>query len=202
MNRWDTKWAELQSQEHRKDEPHPLVIEFSERLRPGRALDVACGVGRNAIYLAECGWRVTAVDYSKIAIEILLNRASELNLQVDALIADLETDEFKIEPDSYDLIVNCCYLQRDLFPAIKSGVNVGGVVIAIIAMLDNDPQVKPMNREYLLEPGELRTQFAGWELLYDAERKTGAGKRAMAEIVARRNSVGDVVQTPQRKNFN
>ncbi|MGE0884037.1 MAG: methyltransferase domain-containing protein [Blastocatellales bacterium] len=201
MNRWDVKWAERQSIQEPNEQPHPLVVEFAGKLNPGRALDVACGVGRHALYLAERGWQVTAVDSSIVAIEILANRACELGIQIDARIADLEKSEFVIEPEAYDLIVNCHYLQRDLFPAIKSGVCIGGVVIAVIAMEDDDPQVKPMNPAFLLRPGELRAQFEGWELLHDVEAKTGAGKRAMAEIVARRNSSADVIQTLRQKNF-
>lgn len=198
MNRWDAKWTERQSRQEFNEQPHPLVVEFAAKLEHGRALnrvlDVACGVGRHAIYLAERGWQVTAVDSSKVAIEILTDRANELGIQIDARIADLETGEFVIEPAAYDLIVNCHYLQRDLFPAIKSGVRNGGVVIAVIAMEDDDPQIKAMNPAFLLQPGELRAQFAGWELLHDVEAKAVAGKRMMAEIVAMRNSSADMVQ--------
>ncbi len=182
-----TKWDERYKQgEHLNGEPHPLVVEFAAKLKPGRALDVACGLGRHALYLAERGWQVIGVDSSKVAIEILLGRAKELGLQVDARAADLETGEFVIKPNSYDLIVNCCYLQRDLFPAIKAGVKVGGVALAIIAMADEDPSVKPMNPDFLVQPGELRAQFDGWDLLHDSEGKQAAGRRAMAEVVARR----------------
>ena len=187
MNRWDSKWAERHSKQELA-QPHPLVVEFAATLQSRRALDLACGVGRHALYLAKRGWQVTAVDSSKVAIEILLERAKELELQVDARVADLETGEFLIEADGYDLIVNCCYLQRDLFPAIKAGVKAGGCVLAVIGMLDDDPEVKPMNPAFLLQPGELRAHFDGWELLHDCESKPAIGRRTMAEIVAKRNS--------------
>jgi SAM-dependent methyltransferase len=183
MNRWDNRYSRG---EHANDQPHPLVVRFAEQLKPGRALDVACGTGRHALYLAERGWQVTAVDSSKVAIEILLERARQRGVQVDARIADLELGEFTIEPDSYDLIVNCCYLQRDLFPAIKAGVRVGGVVIAVIAMVDDDPNVKPMNPAFLLQPGEMRAEFEGWRLLHEFEGKSEKepNGRAMAEIAS------------------
>lgn len=195
MNRWDFKWAERQSIQELNEQPHPLVVEFAGRLNPGRALDVACGVGRHALYLARRGWQVTAVDSSKVAIETLTNRAREFGLQIDARLADLETGEFVIEPGSYDLIVNCCYLQRELFPAIKAGVRVGGAAIAVIAMVDDDPELKEMNPAFLLQSGELRAQFDDWELLHYVEIKPAAGKRAMTEIVARRKSTSDMIQT-------
>ncbi len=184
-------WNERYRQGERvNDEPHPLVVEFASELKPGRALDLACGVGRHAIWLAERGWRVTAVDRSRVAIENLRQRASEKGLVIDSRVADLERGEFIIEPDAYDLILNCCYLQRDLFPAIKAGARVGGVVIAVIAMVDDDPGVKPMNPAFLLKPGELRAEFEGWGLLRDFEgqREGDERRRAMAEIVANKRS--------------
>lgn len=187
MNSWDAKWAKRQREGALvNDRPHPLVVQFAAQLKPGRALDVACGTGRNALYLAELGWQVTAVDSSKVAIEILLERARELGVQVDARVADLEKGEFIIEPDSYDLIVNCCYLQRDLIPAIKAGVRIGGVVIAVIAMMDDNLNLKPMNPAFLLQPGELRSEFESWKLLHDFEGRPEekSDRRATAEIVA------------------
>src|SRR5215210_7984969 len=152
MSDWDGRYG---LGEHTNDQPHPLVVRFASQLQPGRAFDVACGTGRHALYLAELGWQVAAVDSSKVAIDILLNRARQRNVQVNARVADLaiadpECREFSIEPDSYDLIVNCCYLQRDLFPAIEAGARIGGVLIAVIAMVDEDPNVKPMNPAFLL----------------------------------------------------
>lgn len=185
MTDWDERYR---SGAHTNDEPQPAVVEYASKLPPGRALDMACGVGRHAIWLAERGWQVTAIDYSRVAIESLRQRAGEKGLAIDSRIADLERHDFVIEPATYDLILNCCYLQRDLFPAIKAGARVGGIVIAVIAMVDDDPQIKPMNPAFLLRPGELRAEFEGWELMRDFEGKLAGDehRRAMAEIIARR----------------
>src|SRR2546425_738049 len=110
MTDWDRRYREG---EHARDEPHPLVTGFAAKLTPGFGLDVACGAGRHAIWLAERGWQVTAVDSSRVAIEILEQRASEKGLAVNTVLADLERHEFVIEPESYELIVVCNYLQRD-----------------------------------------------------------------------------------------
>ena len=187
MADWDERYR---SGESANDEPHPLVVEFASKLEPGRALDVACGPGRHAIWLATRGWRVTAVDFSRVAIELLRHRANEKGLEIDSRIANLERHEFLIEPDAYDLIVVCKYLQRDLFSAIKAGVRAGGVVIAVIAMVDDDPQIKPLNPVFLLKPGELSAEFEGWELIRDFEGKRAGDerRRAMAEFIARRNT--------------
>jgi tellurite methyltransferase len=186
MGKWDNRYAEG---EHLNDEPHPLITKIASNLKPGRALDLACGPGRHAIWLAQRGWVVTAVDSSRVAIEILCERAGARGVSVDAVIADLEKHEFAIEPESYDLIVVCNYLQRELFPAIRSGTRAGGLVIAIIAMVDDDPQVRPMNPAYLLNAGELRAQFAGWNRIHDFEGKeAGNSSRATAQIAVRRTS--------------
>lgn len=186
MASWDTSWNErYQRGEHCQTSPHPL-LERVARLRPaGRALDLACGLGRHALLLAAHGWRVTAVDSSVVALDLLHTKAKEQGLQVDTQLANLERHEFLISPDEYALIVTTCYLQRDLFPAIRAGVQPGGLFAGVIALEDDDPDVKPMNPAFLLEAGELRAQFADWELLHDLERKE-KGRRALAELLTRR----------------
>jgi len=178
---WDERYR---SGDHLDDGPVPLLVDAVKNLSPGRALDLACGAGRHAIYLDRLGWQVTAVDASAVAIEILRQRAPSL----DARIADLEKREFEIEPNTYDLICNCYYLQRELFPQIRNGVRPGGIALAIIHTVDEAPDVKPMNTEYLLHPGELKSFFPRWTILHDYEGKPAdaAHRRVVAEIVARK----------------
>jgi SAM-dependent methyltransferase len=182
-----TDWNERYLRgEHLHDDPHPVVTRFAGSMAVGRALDVACGAGRHAIWLAERGWDVTAVDASRAAIDILRSRAEEKALAIETVVADLERAEFTIQPEFYDLIVVCNYLQRDLFPAIRAGVRSGGAAICIVAMTDDDPDVKPMNPRFLLGPGELRSEFSRWKILHDFEGKPSGvrARRATAEIVA------------------
>ena len=186
---WDDRYR---NGEHRNLSPAPLVLKAIEKLPPGRALDLACGAGRHVFALAERGWRVTAVDASRVAIDLVRDRARERHLEMDARLADLENHEFDIKPEAFDLICDCCYLQRDLFPAIRGGVRPGGIVIAIIHLVDPSPDVKAMNPEFLLRSGELREFFAGWDILHDFERKPAGSphERAVAEIAARRPIAG------------
>jgi SAM-dependent methyltransferase len=187
-NSWDRRYRERQY----GDEPHPLVGRFAEKRVPGRALDIAAGAGRNAIRLAELGWRVTAVDYSRAALEIIQERFRGKSGILDCVLADLERHEFAVAEESYDLILLCNYLQRDLFPSIKKGTRAGGIVIAVIAIVDGDPHVQPMNPAFLLNPGELRSHFQGWTLLHDYEGKPAGdpNRRSCAEIVAQRPAPG------------
>ena len=163
--------------------PHPLVLRAADLLPPGRALDVACGLGRHALALAARGWHVTAVDVSSVA----LSRLTESEL-IETVHADLSSNELALSPASYDLIVMTNYLQRDLFDALKQAVRVNGLFVAVIALLDDDPQVKAMNPAFLLQPGELARTFADWELLHSTEGKpdNAPHRRAVAEMIARR----------------
>jgi len=164
--------------------PTPLLVEMAKRLTPGRALDLACGSGRNALWLAEQGWSVTAVDGSPTAIEILRSRASSRGVTVSMKVADLEKFEYQIEPASWNLIAICYYLQRDLFGPAKQGVVPGGIVISIVHI--TEPGEEPT--AHRLRPGELERYFLGWEILHRREGKPNdaAHQRSVAEIVARR----------------
>lgn len=182
-------WNERYSRgEHILTEPMPLLVRVASRLKPGRALDLACGMGRHAIFLAERGWQVTAVDASRVGIELAKASARERSVEVDWRVIDLEGGCFEIEAEAYDLIGVFYYLQRDLFPQIRAGVLWGGIVIAAIHMVDESPGTKPMNPAFLLEPGELRAEFRGWEILHDYEGTPteGGHQRRTAEIVARK----------------
>jgi SAM-dependent methyltransferase len=164
--------------------PAALVAETVQQLAPGKVLDLACGAGRNALWLAEKGWQVTAVDGAPAAIEILKRKAASRSVLVDAYVADLEKGEYSVEPSAWDLVVLSYYLQRDLFEPVKLGVVPGGVVIAIVHTAE--PGEEPNYKR--ARAGELRSYFAGWEILHDYEGKPDdpAHQRAVAEIVARR----------------
>ncbi len=164
--------------------PTPLLIETALRLKPGRALDLASGAGRNALWLAEHSWTVTAVDAAEAAIEILRGRAMARGVAVDARVADLEQGEFDIGISSWDLIAICYYLQRNLLAPAKQGVVPGGILLVIVHI--TDPGEEPTTHR--LRPGELKNYFAGWEILHSYEGKPGdaAHQRCVAEIVARR----------------
>lgn len=151
--------------DHASREPTPLLRRAIENLSPGRALDIACGLGRHAIFLAEQGWRVTAVDSSRVGIEILQGRARETGITIDARVANLELGEFQFEPEAYDLICVFYYLQRDLFPKIRASLKIGGTVVAI-HLNDEKPLAHPTNPAFLLEHNELREFFRDWELQY------------------------------------
>lgn len=157
-------WNQRYAAGEKLDEPHaPLVEQFAAKLAPGAALDLACGAGRNALYLAERGWRVTAVDGSPIALEHLRKRARAKRLSLDIRLADLERGEFQLPANSCDLLLDILYLQRDLIPAIRAAVRPGGVAIATALLATSDqPQGTPIRAAR----GELRALFDGWAVLH------------------------------------
>jgi len=184
MPDWDERYR---GGEHTTAEPSRLIRTAIAGRPPGRALDLACGAGRHAIYLAESGWEVTAVDGSLVAIEMLTARALERGVTLDARIADLEAGKFQIEPNAYDLVCDFQYLQRDLLPGIRAGVKPGGIVVAEIHLNDGKPNVNPINPRFLLERGELREIFDDWEIEYYDERADEDGHHHdAAHLIARK----------------
>lgn len=190
MADWDERYRRG---EHAGSGPSRLLVRAVETLPPGRALDIACGAGRHAVFLAERGFTVTAVDSSRVAIEITERRARERGVRLDAHVADLERGEFVIAPEAYDLISIFYYLQRDLFPQIRAGIKPGGTLVAAIHVVDEDPASRLANPAFSLQPGELRTEFRGWEIIYYREGQPDDDdhKRRTAELIARRPEDSD-----------
>src|SRR5436190_14344952 len=157
-----TGWEQrYRSQEQPSESPpHPLIVEAANSLPPGRALDLGCGTGHNALWLAQQGWSVTAIDGSSTAMQILQSRAGHAGVTIDAQIADLEDSEFAIEPARYDLIAMCYYFQRNLIKQCRQGLVPGGVIVAIALLIEPGKEHSP----FRLKPGELRGYFADWEI--------------------------------------
>jgi tellurite methyltransferase len=167
------------------DAPSPLVVQFAGDLAPGTALDLAAGAGRNASYLAGHRWHVTAIDGSPVAIDLLLARAHERKLSIDARVVDLETGELEVQPETYDVVLSCYYLERSLIPRMKSALRPGGLLIMIVHLADADQPRGTPKRAY---QGELRAYFDGWRLLHYREGEPGESchRHAVAELVAQK----------------
>jgi SAM-dependent methyltransferase len=171
-NRWDERYH---SGEMSDKPPEPVLVEHALLLQPGLALDVACGIGRHTVWLTDRGWRVTAVDYSTVALDMLRRRVST---SVEIVEADLEAGEFEIAPDRYDLICDMCFLHRPLFEPMKQGVTRGGVFIGVF----------PRRGAFRLEPGELDPYFAGWEILHRFQGFPGGAGEKRSSLAAFRSS--------------
>ncbi len=171
-------WEQRYRAQEGSSEASSVLVEAARGLPPGRALDLACGTGRNALWLAEHGWSVTAVDGSPTAIEILRHHAA--GLPIETQIADLESPTFTIAPASYHLIAICYYLERKLFEPAKRGLVPGGIIVAI-ALLSEPGK----DNSFRVDPGELPRTFDGWEILHHREGRD-QWHHNVAEIVARK----------------
>ncbi len=165
-------------------EPAQLLVENIELLPKGRALDVAMGGGRNAIYLAKMGFEVEGVDISAEAVRSALESARRVGVTIRAQIADLEGD-YCIKKDAYDVIVCFNYLQRSLIPQIKDGLRKGGMVVYETFIIDQAQFGKPRNPDYLLKYNELLDMFRDFRCLRYREGVM-PGPKAIASIVAQR----------------
>jgi SAM-dependent methyltransferase len=103
---WDRRYAEPQFVW--TTEANRFLIEEADRMAPGRALDLACGEGRNAIWLAERGWKPTGVDFSEVGLEKARQLAEERHVSAEWIAADLLT--YEPEPREFDLVI-IFYLQ-------------------------------------------------------------------------------------------
>lgn len=119
-----------------------------------KALEVACGTGRNSIYLAENGFDVDAIDISEVALEFL-NQKHIKNIFTKQI--DLET--YIPEKNSYDLIVMTNYLDRKLITHLASALKKDGILFIETYMNDPKNDKKPSKPEYLLDNNELKTFF-------------------------------------------
>lgn len=156
-----------------------------EQRRGGRALDLACGPGRNALHLAALGLSVEALDISDVAIEQLTAAASDADLAVDARVCDLEHE--RLAAARYDVVVLIDYLQRSLFESVPWALAPGGVVIAETVTRAHIEQLgRSFDPRFVLEPGELARAFPGLTVLRSQEAvvQRSGRPRAVASLVA------------------
>lgn len=150
----------------------------------GDALDVACGRGRHAVWLAARGLRVTAVDRDEETIAALAATARDRALPIAAQVVDLERPGADLGRDVYDVIVGVHYLHRPLFRALIAALRPGGMLIYETFTRAQARRGKPTNPAFLLQPGELRTLTAGLTVV--DEREGEFGNRDVAGIVCRK----------------
>jgi tellurite methyltransferase len=174
----------MNHQHDRSLDPARFLIENLEILPRGRALDVAMGTGRNAIYLAKEGFEVEGIDISSEAVRVALDRARSAGVSLKARVADLEGD-YPIERGAYDVILCFNYLQRSLIPRIKEGLRVGGMVVYETFIVDQARFGKPKNPDYLLKHNELLEMFRDFRCLRYREGLI-AQEKAVASIIAQK----------------
>ncbi len=163
-----------------------IVKNFTAYANVGKALDIAAGAGRNTHFLAEKGFVIDAVDYSDIALSKIKDMAT-----INKIEADLDTYLFEV--NSYDLIVNCNYLDRRHFPLIKEALKEGGVLIfETFIITTGEGYHQPSNLDFVLRTNELLHAFIGLDIVYYEERDdvNNMGEKVrIASLVARKKNV-------------
>jgi SAM-dependent methyltransferase len=129
---WDRRW--LDKRLHAHGEPSTVVLSVLERLRPGRALDLGCGSGRHAVWLAERGWRVTAVDFAPEALRQARERAAEVGVAVDWIEADLV--DYEPPEGAFDLVLLAyvhvpAHERRAILAKAEAAIDSGGTLLLV-----------------------------------------------------------------------
>ena len=158
------KWNKKYREHHLPKEVTGVVKEFCGMAPGKKALDIAAGNGRHAIFLARNGFSVDAVDISEVGLSEFAGKHPDIR----PICADL--DQFDIPAGRYDLILNVKFLNRRLFPYIQEGLKPGGVVI-FHTLLKPDDARGPSKHcgDYLLRPNELLHAFIGMRIVYYRE---------------------------------
>lgn len=141
------------------------IVEGEERLRPGKALDLGCGHGRNTVYLARHGWRVTGVELIGHAMRAARRRTAAAGLDVRLVQGDATRLSDYGVGDDFDLIVDaCCYhaispVQRDAYASEVTKAAAPGALMLMVAFSEqNSPGMN-------VTVDDLRDRFVGWDVL-------------------------------------
>jgi SAM-dependent methyltransferase len=159
-------------------------------IQPGTGVDLACGAGRDTVYLALHGWQMTGVDYLPGAIQRTQQLAQQQQVQVNTLLLDLESvaDPFAasaLAKQSFNLVVVARYLHRPLLALLPNLLAPGGILLYQTFMQGSEQFGSPRNPNYLLRPQELAQTFANLAILLDEIDYLEDG-RPVSAFIARR----------------
>ena len=187
--RWNTRYAagEYVARTH----PSPLLAAWSDRLPHGRALDVACGMGRNAIHLAAGGYAVDAMDISGVALAQARERARIAGVDVNWIETDLDRPD--LSRDTYAVIVVARFLSRPLIPHLVDALRPGGYVVYEHHYITPVEVGGPASDRFRARPNELLERFRALRILFWEEGIVDDpdGRRmALARLVACKGSPG------------
>jgi tellurite methyltransferase len=187
QKRWDERFGRKEFTLGK--EPNSFLKKHIHLLPKGKALDIASGEGRNAVFLAQHGFEVDAVDISEKGLKKAQRLAREKGVKINTILIDL--DQYPIEKERYDLIINLYFLKRRLIPRIKKGLKKGGRVIFETYILEHRMlgTEGPKQAIFFLKPNELLRLFKDFRILFYREGifKEDGKKKAVASMIARKN---------------
>jgi 2-polyprenyl-3-methyl-5-hydroxy-6-metoxy-1,4-benzoquinol methylase len=163
--KWDKKYidkAQLLKQRY----PSKNLVLFTNECKGVKALDIGCGAGRNALYLAKNGFEVDALDIAKVALDKLNEYAKED--KTDKLIHTLhvDIDDVSLHVESYDLVVMANFLDRDMIQKAKVALKKDGIFFVETYMKDDINEKENSKDKNLLKANELKEIFADYEILF------------------------------------
>jgi tellurite methyltransferase len=167
-----------------------MLPAISQAGRSGPVLDLACGSGRNGIYLVKQGQPVVFADRRQAVLDDIAQEL-EGNELASYWAVDLEQPECNpLAKNSFAAILAFRYLHRPLFASLKASVQPGGLVVYETFTTSQPRFGRPSNPDFLLRPGELEDTFSNWNILHSFEgvtrSETGGRDQAIAQIVARK----------------
>jgi SAM-dependent methyltransferase len=183
-DKWNQRYAE---DSYRKTNPVTLLSDWLPRIPVGKALDVACGAGRNSIFLARAGFQVDAIDISRQGLQQVEQQATAANLDIHCIEHDLD-EPYAFDRD-YDLIVVLWYVNLPLITRLCGCLKTGGYLLCEEHLRSDEAVIGPGNPDFRVAPGALRDAVAPLELqLYEETVETIAegGQVASARVVARK----------------
>ncbi len=183
---WDQRYREGAHKWRTPDPFLPAAYRKFVARRPGktgRALDVAGGVGRHALWLARRGWQVTVLDGSRVGLAEARRRAGKAGIKLATRRMDLRSG--RLPRGRYDLVLVFFFLERKLFPALVRALKPGGILIYKTYTLAQRKRHTggPKDPRFLLKKNELRRAFPGLTVLLYREV---TAEKAFAELVARK----------------
>lgn len=183
---WNARWREKALTANWQADS--WLLKVRPFLSAGSVLDIACGMGRNSIYLADQGFAVTAVDMSEVALSLLKTEAQRRGLKIETLLLDLENAPV-LPTGPFDLLLNFFYLHRPLLPQELARVRPGGVVVVRTFSSAGEDRFGPAMPDISLDPGELLKIFPGWQvLLHEEGLEPSAKGGSLAGIVVRKTA--------------
>jgi len=184
-DKWNQRYAE---DDYHKNNPVTLVENWLPELPVGRALDLACGAGRNSLLLARAGNQVDAIDISREGLALARQKAEEQGLSINWIEQDL--DRPYPFAANYDLIVIMWFVDLELITRLCGCLASGGYLLCEEHLITNQEVIGPASRDYRVAPGELRKAVSGLDiLLYEESVETGEdGERVASARVVAKNS--------------
>ena len=184
-DKWNQRYAE---DSYRKTNPVTLVSDWLPKIPVGRALDIACGAGRNAILLAQSGFEVDAIDISLEGLKRARQAAAEQGLSINWIEHDLD-EPYPFE-SNYDLIIVMWYVDLGLVNRLCECLKPGGYLVCQEHLVTEQEAIGPTGTNFRVAPGTLREAVSGLDvLLYEEsiEAIPEGGQVASARLVSRKD---------------